>query len=272
MDLQGGCVGGQPANNNVTPTCAIPVFTGDFNGDQIINLSDYQIFRGRWNYPNMGQGQALLAAPPEGDANGDGLVNILDYNIWLADYNATNPVIPAPPAPTMVGDLNFDNVIDIQDFNIWLSSLNQTGPGLFADGDVDETIDYGDLVMWATHLPSGIIAGDFNNDAIVDLWDYNVLKQNWNQSAPNLPSDITGDGTVNTADYTVWFHVYNQVNAPSQPSFSGDCDGDGIVDGSDFLKWQRLFGQTGPALACDFNADGIIDGADLNLWKSSFGN
>jgi hypothetical protein len=54
-------------------------------------------------------------------------------------------------------------------------------------------------------------------------------------TAPSIPGDFDGNGSVNGADLAKWKLDYG-VNANS------DANGDGKSDGADFLVWQRNFG------------------------------
>ena len=46
-----------------------------------------------------------------------------------------------------------------------------------------------------------MLAGDFNNDNIVNSVDYSSLNSNWNQNFAG--TDINGDGIVNTIDFAI---------------------------------------------------------------------
>jgi Zn-dependent metalloprotease len=271
MDLVGGCNGNVPANNNFTPTCAEPVYSADFDVNGVVNLMDYQILRGRWNYPNIGGGQELRAAPPEGDANLDGLVNMADYDIWKTQFIEANPGIIPPPAPTMLGDLDFDGDVDANDYTKWFSQFGQTGLGILADADTNGTVNHDDLLIWANHFPGGI-AGDYNHDGVVDLWDYNYLKLYWHTiSGPGLAADINLDGVVSDIDYEIWRDVYGQAIVPFRPTLPGDFDGDGWVDSRDYTTWRANFGNTGPGLGADGNVDAQVDASDYTIWRKNWG-
>ncbi len=261
---QGGACSGIPRE---TPLCAIPQYSADFNNDGNTDLLDYQILRGRWDYPN--QGFALLSIPPSADANGDGRVDVADYDIWLSAFSIENPSLIPPPAPTMAGDMNFDSIIDTDDYIEWKQANGQTGPGLWADADVNGVIDNEDLQMWASHFPNGL-AADFNQDFVVDLYDYNILRQQWNKTG-TLSADINSDGVVNAFDYEVWYYVYNQAGAPLAPTIPGDYDLDGDVDQDDYQAWRNAFGTSGPGLPADGNVDGSVDAADYSVWRDNYG-
>lgn len=48
------------------------------------------------------------------------------------------------------------------------------------------------------------LAGDFNNNGIVDAGDYIVWRNSNGQSGANLPADANNDGRVNSLDYPIW--------------------------------------------------------------------
>jgi GH35 family endo-1,4-beta-xylanase len=58
------------------------VAAGDYNGDGIVDASDYTIWRS-----TVGSNSDLRA-----DGNGDGVVDGLDYSIWRSNYGVTYPV------------------------------------------------------------------------------------------------------------------------------------------------------------------------------------
>lgn len=272
MDLPGGCLGPSlPANYDFTPSCTLPHtnFSADFNRNDIVDLGDWNILRGRWNYPNFPG--PIHNAPPEADANGDGEVNMIDYQVWARQFEEDFPEMDVRPAPTLVGDYNFDRVVDYEDYLFWTFDFGRRDAGLWADQDSNFIVDHRDLLLWSKSFP-GQIGGDYNNDGIVDLWDYNTLYQQWwDNSGASLSADINKDGIVDIIDYEVWADVYNLAPLPAAPTVRGDYNGDGAVDDADYLKWKDNFGQTGPALSADGNGDGVVDAADYTVWRDSRG-
>jgi hypothetical protein len=53
------------------------------------------------------------------------------------------------------------------------------------------------------NVPVGI-AGDFNQDGLVDAADFVVWRDSVGQTGTSLPADGNGDGTVNQADHALW--------------------------------------------------------------------
>ncbi|MEO0531784.1 MAG: glycosyl hydrolase [Planctomycetota bacterium] len=56
-----------------------------------------------------------------------------------------------------------------------------------------------------------------------------------------LAGDLNSDGTVDSADYTVWRDAQGSSVVPFT---SGDSNGDGTVDGGDLAEWQANYGAT----------------------------
>jgi hypothetical protein len=52
--------------------------------------------------------------------------------------------------------------------------------------------------------PVTIIAGDYNNDGLVNSLDYQVWRSTFGSVGTNLPADGNGNGIVDAADYVVW--------------------------------------------------------------------
>lgn len=74
--------------------------SGDFNGDGVVNLADYTVWR-----DTIGQQDALLPA----DGDGNGAIDTRDYAIWKSNFGATLPAafenpsaLLAVPEPTAI--------------------------------------------------------------------------------------------------------------------------------------------------------------------------
>lgn len=67
----------------------------------------------------------------------------------------------------------------------------------------------------------------------------------FSQATPGapLPGDYNADGTVDSADYTVYRDQAGQTGA----GLAADSDGSGVVDGVDRVTWLSNYGQTLPA-------------------------
>jgi hypothetical protein len=80
---------------------------GDFNGDNIVNLADYTVWR-----DNLGASNATAS---EGDADGNGTVNEADYQLWKSHFGesltpeamvASQSTVPEPSALLLLGALS----------------------------------------------------------------------------------------------------------------------------------------------------------------------
>jgi hypothetical protein len=99
----------------------------------------------------------------------------------------------------MPGDYNQDGVVSNDGSNSDLLTLKD-GDG---DGDIDE--DDEDIVDAndGTQLPLWKSWGDYNDDDIVDVDDYEVWANSYGATG-DPPADGNGDGVVNAGDYLVW--------------------------------------------------------------------
>jgi YVTN family beta-propeller protein len=67
-----------------------PTVLGDINGDGIVDIRDYGVWRQQFGATDCGNAA---------DINGDCLVDIRDYGIWRAQFGLTGPTpTPLPPA------------------------------------------------------------------------------------------------------------------------------------------------------------------------------
>ncbi|WP_197528907.1 LamG-like jellyroll fold domain-containing protein [Aeoliella mucimassa] len=113
-------------------------------------------------------------------------------------------------------------------------TLNYLGRSLFNSdpgytGLINEVRIYDHAVSStdiATHAAEGpaelVLAGDYDDNGVVDLDDYEVWKQDYG-STENLAADGNQDGVVNLADYTIWRDNLGRV--AEQPA-------DQVLDGS----------------------------------------
>ena len=63
------------------------------------------------------------------------------------------------------------------------------------------------------------------------------------------------------------FSMLQQVAA----TLNGDYNGDGTVNTADYTVWRDMFGRTGQGLAADGNGDGMVNQGDFSVWQSNFG-
>lgn len=90
-----------PTNTPVPPTPTTAPVVGDANGDRIVNILDYNIWRDEF----LG-----TVSTKTSDFNRDGKIDLLDFNIWRTAFNNTSPTsspttaatsTPIPPTPTL---------------------------------------------------------------------------------------------------------------------------------------------------------------------------
>jgi hypothetical protein len=77
------------------------------------------------------------------------------------------------------------------------------------------------------------LAGDYNNDKVVDLADYTLWADNYGWTGNNgaILADGNGDGVVDLADYTIWADHYGNASlvATPEPMTSGLLGLGGLV-------------------------------------------
>jgi len=145
-----------------------------------------------------------------------------------------------------------------------------------------------------------LLSGNLNDDAWIDILDFGAFS--WQFTANPAPgadtdcstayphADLTGNGTVNSGDFTPIFTNYlkgRDVNCCGQPGFreddsapvtrisvdelyaqglgeyaAGDITGDGWLDEEDVAAFAS---GTGPAIQIgDLNCDGVVNFGDIN--------
>ena len=56
----------------------------------------------------------------------------------------------------------------------------------------------------------------------------------------------------------------------SQAALAGDFNSDGTVDSADYTVWRDALGQAGAGLSADANADGVVNQTDYQVWAANF--
>jgi hypothetical protein len=65
-----------------------------------------------------------------GDINGDDIVDIRDYGLWRQHFGETSGTAPGAAAlAALIGDLNGDGIVDIRDYGIWRQNFGHTAGG-----------------------------------------------------------------------------------------------------------------------------------------------
>jgi T5SS/PEP-CTERM-associated repeat protein len=125
-----------------------------------------------------------------------------------------------------------DSLVEFLDFVVnsvrfWDDSLNAWAPITTATRDVDYKLEYltdGDLAGYTlltvgdVTLPT--LAGDYNDDGVVDAADYTVWRDNLS-SLVLLPNETASEGFVNQADYDVWRANFGAVATPAAVNLAG---------------------------------------------------
>lgn len=105
-----------------------------------------------------------------------------------------------------------------------------------------ETVRVGNYYRLDITHPAEVVNGTILSAASFDA----SLQPLSNLTAPTpiLPGDYNQDGSVDTADYSVWRDGLNGTY-----DFSLDGNGNGTIDRGDYDVWASWFGTTAPAMA-----------------------
>ena len=190
---------------------------GDFNGDGVTDVSDFN----RWNENReltvTRTGEATLQEPlvqvanteadeapvnddsrlPTGrvdrlrvnllgDVNGDAELNADDIDMLAG---AIRDDIQEPPF-----DLNNDNVVDQADMDTLIFDLLNTSYG---DSNLDRFVDSSDFGIWEQNSyqsDTGWASADFNGDGVTDVSDFNLWNQNQSVVTPASIDVTLADG------------------------------------------------------------------------------
>ena len=153
-----------------------------------------------------------------------------------------------------VGDdvgTNFFFIGQIDDVSVWDETLSQTAiQSIMTDG-VAAFVEGGDGV-----------AGDFNNDGVLDAAHINALTEEILTGGAGQIFDVNSDGVVNTADHVFWVESLKNT-------YLGDANFDLVFDSTDFVSVfaaaEYEDGIAGNSLwqTGDWNADAEFDSSDF---------
>jgi hypothetical protein len=151
----------------------------------------------------------------------------------------------------------------------WTWSLNTTG--LVTQTVTIFATDSDGAQAQTNFLLTVFAAADFNRDGLLNCADIDALVAAISGGANPSAFDLTGDGSVNSADRNAWLAEAGNANlGPGRAYRLGDANLDSLVDGSDFNIWNsNKFTMRAEWCRGDFSADGVIDGSDFNLWNSN---
>ncbi|CAK9037448.1 Autotransporter-associated beta strand repeat protein [Durusdinium trenchii] len=124
---------------------------------------------------------------------------------------------------TIAGDATLAGLIDVsilgsassgQTFDIITTSggtIDMTGLSVIGDGNFTLSLESMDTVLRLTAAAVGGLAGDYNDDGVVNLADYVVWRNNLGSTTAMLPGDNT-PGIVDQNDYTVWKNNFGMTS------------------------------------------------------------
>jgi len=118
----------------------------------------------------------------------------------------------------------------------------------------------------------GLLAGDFDRDCYVDMYDLKMLAEQWLEEEIDEKYDLFEDDEnfVNFRDFAI-FASYWQDNTCQQPDWCGgsDFDQSGVVDSVDLMmfaeNWLRWF-----VLLSDLNEDGVVNFEDFAIFADNW--
>ena len=114
------------------------ILYGDFNGDGIVDASDYTIWE-----QNLGKDSSVL----NGNGTGASVVVQADYELWKANFGKT-----LQSSVKLFGDFNNDGVVDTADYTIWENNLGEDSSVLNGNGTGAATVVQEDYDLWVEHF------------------------------------------------------------------------------------------------------------------------
>jgi len=116
-------------------------------------------------------------------------------------------------------DLVFNAPFTLMDRDVTLSGLLADGSSFLFDLNsnfvVNEDFFSPDATLTLTLVATGL-AGDYNNDGVVDAMDYAVWRENLNEPAGALPNDVDG-GAIGSAQYETFVANYGATRELGSP-------------------------------------------------------
>jgi autotransporter-associated beta strand protein len=132
------------------------------------------------------------------------------------------------------GTATLGSTLQVNLLNGFTPSRGQTFQFLTADGGITGT--FANTVL--PSLPAGLRWNIFYNQNITALAVVGLVGGGAGGFEGRLPGDYNRDGTVDTADYTVY------RNALVDGNLAADGNFDGVVTGNDFRIWKAAYGLT----------------------------
>lgn len=165
-----------------------PLNQGDYNGDGVVNSSDYSVWRSHY-----GMSPASFS---DGDGNGDGTVDTADYVIWRAHRNETGN-------PNLSADFDRNGCVDGDDFLAWqrFAGMTDCASRFEGDADGDGDVDNDDLGIWQAQVGSGNCG-----TAPLSAMSSNSSASLTSDPVPESP-DVNDDGLVDETDLSALDHI-----------------------------------------------------------------
>lgn len=149
-------------------------------------------------------------------------------------------VLDLAPTSNVVVDLSSsdETVATVDQFQLTFTPDKWDVPQAVAVRGVDNQMINADQTIDIT-----VIVNDLLSDSsyqAVPLATVNAIIVDDEPVPPELPGDFNADGTVDTADYTLWRDQLGTDNR--QPYRGADANGDGLVDAGDYALWRQNYG------------------------------
>jgi hypothetical protein len=158
---------------------------GYFDGFANANLQS----AGSFTMNRIATGQYQLTIPGESSTTG--------MLIMTVAHQATVGIVTAPDDNILTYAPGAGNTFTINSYD--LPDLG-VGPNYGAQ----DTKFVWAFIKFGNPIEPYVMPGDFNRDALVDQFDYQMWKSQYGKTSGYLPADGNGDGTVDGGDYLIW--------------------------------------------------------------------
>ncbi len=243
----------------------------------------------------FGDGSTLIRPDASLDADGDGHFYVDPVNFQFTD-TPTDPADPTVGALRTYEETNGSGTYSQPEVKVYRNILRVNGDNdrpvtnqlstftesISGTGDTltlflaaeqyggDEYFVFDNILIEGTPTTGGG-NGDFNSDGVYDCADVDALVSDIANSLDTPMFDLSGDGSVDATDLTMWLAEAGNANLGAGLSYlPGDANLSGAVDVSDYSVWlANRFQSTGAWCQGDFNADGSTDVSDLSVWTAN---
>ena len=151
-----------------------------------------------------------------------------------ADWNNVNEAAFFDLSADMTGDLKV-NQADVD--YVVLTALQTS----YGDANLDRKVDLLDLNIWASNfnLAGGWAQGDISGNATVDAADYDLIMNN-----RSCASDLNNDGFIDNTDFVDFANAYNEFLCADLPALClADINNDRSVDNTDFVVFANAYNE-----------------------------